>query len=253
MPAKDQGSRIGSLVVNPGGPGASGMSYAAAADGIVGTQVRRYFDVVGFDPRGRRTVGAPRLPQRQPARRLHEHRPDPRRRRRGAGAARPRPAPSPPGARPRTRRSCRTCPPPTRPRTWTCCAPRSATASSTTSASPTAPSSARRMPASSPSASAASSSTGSCRPTSPTPRCPRGRRVASSSRPAPTSPTASRRVTARSGPRSRKGMAWIRDFLAERRPRPPSRRATPAPLAWARRGRRGVSGRRCTTRAPGAR
>ncbi len=52
VPAKDQQGRIGSLVVNPGGPGASAMSYAAAADAIVGTQVRRYFDVVGFDPRG---------------------------------------------------------------------------------------------------------------------------------------------------------------------------------------------------------
>jgi pimeloyl-ACP methyl ester carboxylesterase len=52
VPAKDQQGRIGSLVVNPGGPGASAMDYAAAADAIVGTQVRRYFDVVGFDPRG---------------------------------------------------------------------------------------------------------------------------------------------------------------------------------------------------------
>jgi pimeloyl-ACP methyl ester carboxylesterase len=52
VPAKDQAGRIGSLVVNPGGPGASATGYAAAADAIVGTQVRRYFDVVGFDPRG---------------------------------------------------------------------------------------------------------------------------------------------------------------------------------------------------------
>ena len=52
VPAKDQGGRIGSLVVNPGGPGASALDYAAGADAIVGTQVRRYFDVVGFDPRG---------------------------------------------------------------------------------------------------------------------------------------------------------------------------------------------------------
>ncbi|MEO7447582.1 MAG: alpha/beta fold hydrolase, partial [Humibacillus sp.] len=52
VPAKDQSSRIGSLVVNPGGPGASAVDYAAAADAIVGTDVRRYFDVVGFDPRG---------------------------------------------------------------------------------------------------------------------------------------------------------------------------------------------------------
>lgn len=50
--ARDQGNRLGSLVVNPGGPGGSGISYATAADNIVGTQVRRYYDVVGFDPRG---------------------------------------------------------------------------------------------------------------------------------------------------------------------------------------------------------
>jgi pimeloyl-ACP methyl ester carboxylesterase len=50
--ASDQGKRLGSLVVNPGGPGGSGVDYAAAADRIVGQSVRRYFDVVGFDPRG---------------------------------------------------------------------------------------------------------------------------------------------------------------------------------------------------------
>jgi pimeloyl-ACP methyl ester carboxylesterase len=50
--ARDQGKRLGSLVVNPGGPGASGVDYAAAADSFVGTRVRRYYDVVGFDPRG---------------------------------------------------------------------------------------------------------------------------------------------------------------------------------------------------------
>jgi pimeloyl-ACP methyl ester carboxylesterase len=50
--ARDQRKRLGSLVVNPGGPGGSGITYAAAADSIVGTQVRRYYDVVGFDPRG---------------------------------------------------------------------------------------------------------------------------------------------------------------------------------------------------------
>ena len=33
VPAGDPDRRIGSLVVNPGGPGASGMEYAAAADG----------------------------------------------------------------------------------------------------------------------------------------------------------------------------------------------------------------------------
>ncbi|WP_347353835.1 alpha/beta fold hydrolase, partial [Intrasporangium sp.] len=51
-PARDQKDRIGSLVVNPGGPGGSGVDYAEDADLIVGPSVRKYFDVVGFDPRG---------------------------------------------------------------------------------------------------------------------------------------------------------------------------------------------------------
>lgn len=52
VPAKDQDNRIGSLVVNPGGPGSSGIAYAQAADAIVGKDVRKLYDVVGFDPRG---------------------------------------------------------------------------------------------------------------------------------------------------------------------------------------------------------
>jgi pimeloyl-ACP methyl ester carboxylesterase len=51
-PATGSGDPIGSLVVNPGGPGGSGVDYAAAADFIVGADVRRRYDVVGFDPRG---------------------------------------------------------------------------------------------------------------------------------------------------------------------------------------------------------
>ena len=41
-----------SLVLNPGGPGGSGVDYALAADSVVGSEVRRRYDVVGFDPRG---------------------------------------------------------------------------------------------------------------------------------------------------------------------------------------------------------
>jgi pimeloyl-ACP methyl ester carboxylesterase len=46
------GRRIGSLVLNPGGPGASGVDYAAAGSRAVGTTLTRSYDVVGFDPRG---------------------------------------------------------------------------------------------------------------------------------------------------------------------------------------------------------
>ncbi|MEO6019022.1 MAG: alpha/beta hydrolase [Knoellia sp.] len=52
VPARKSSRRIGSLVVNPGGPGGSGVDYARAADFIVGSGVRQRFDIVGFDPRG---------------------------------------------------------------------------------------------------------------------------------------------------------------------------------------------------------
>ena len=44
------GDRIGSLLVNPGGPGASGTEYARS--GPVNEEVAERFDIVGFDPRG---------------------------------------------------------------------------------------------------------------------------------------------------------------------------------------------------------
>jgi pimeloyl-ACP methyl ester carboxylesterase len=46
------GSRIGSLVVNPGGPGAAGSSYAAGRGSYFGDPLLAHFDLVGFDPRG---------------------------------------------------------------------------------------------------------------------------------------------------------------------------------------------------------
>lgn len=50
--ARDQDRRIGSLVVNPGGPGASGVQYAYNAENIVSPEILERFDIVGFDPRG---------------------------------------------------------------------------------------------------------------------------------------------------------------------------------------------------------
>lgn len=49
---KATGDPIGSLFVNPGGPGGSAVDYARAADAIIGPKIRQYFDVVGLDPRG---------------------------------------------------------------------------------------------------------------------------------------------------------------------------------------------------------
>ena len=50
--AIDQKDRLGSLVVNPGGPGASGKNYAYNVESIVSPDVLAKYDIVGFDPRG---------------------------------------------------------------------------------------------------------------------------------------------------------------------------------------------------------
>ena len=47
-----QTDRIGSLVVNPGGPGASGADAAIGLALTLPTEVLSRFDIVGFDPRG---------------------------------------------------------------------------------------------------------------------------------------------------------------------------------------------------------
>jgi pimeloyl-ACP methyl ester carboxylesterase len=50
-PATDQANRIGSLLVNPGGPGASGVQFVR--DDVTALKdLNQRFDLVGFDPRG---------------------------------------------------------------------------------------------------------------------------------------------------------------------------------------------------------
>lgn len=50
LPAQNPDQRIGSLVINPGGPGASGLSLPLKL--MFPRAVRDRFDIVGFDPRG---------------------------------------------------------------------------------------------------------------------------------------------------------------------------------------------------------
>ena len=151
--ATNPAQRIGTLFVNPGGPGGSSRFFATFFGEIVPAEVSQRFDIVGIDPRGvgpsavpvcrtdekrppypyvsfpvtnardqatdhLHQVAAPRVPRRrQPDHRPHEHR------RHG-----PRHGPDPAGAGRRR--------------------------SSATTASPTAPSSARRTPRCSPTRSA---------------------------------------------------------------------------------------------------
>ncbi len=52
LKASNQRNKIGSLVINPGGPGASGFNYAYSAEYIFGPSLLEKYDIVGFDPRG---------------------------------------------------------------------------------------------------------------------------------------------------------------------------------------------------------
>ncbi len=52
-PADDPAHKIGSIFVNPGGPGGSGVEFLAEfGDDLFSDQVRARFDIIGFDPRG---------------------------------------------------------------------------------------------------------------------------------------------------------------------------------------------------------
>jgi pimeloyl-ACP methyl ester carboxylesterase len=50
--ATDPSSRIGTLLVNPGGPGFGGTLFAILGDRVYDTELLRHFDIVGWDPRG---------------------------------------------------------------------------------------------------------------------------------------------------------------------------------------------------------
>ena len=49
LPAKNASE---SLILNPGGPGGSGIEYARAATYVMTAKLRKHYNIVGFDPRG---------------------------------------------------------------------------------------------------------------------------------------------------------------------------------------------------------
>jgi len=48
--ARNQKKKLGSLVINPGGPGASGVNYAFNSQYIFSPEILNEYDIVGFDP-----------------------------------------------------------------------------------------------------------------------------------------------------------------------------------------------------------
>ncbi len=58
------GDPIGSLLVNPGGPGASGFDFVAeSVDYATDERLQDNFDIVGFDPQGSGQVDSRRMPR----------------------------------------------------------------------------------------------------------------------------------------------------------------------------------------------
>ena len=143
--------RIGTLFINPGGPGSSGVGTGAGRSRRLRRHRRR--------PLRRRQLGSARHERQHPGALL----PQPAERGASSGPANRSPPPTPPRSASRARPptwpgaaarsaagSCRTSRPPTRPATSTTCVSCSARRSSPTSASPTAPTSARPTPTCSP-------------------------------------------------------------------------------------------------------
>ncbi|MDR1799148.1 MAG: alpha/beta hydrolase, partial [Bifidobacteriaceae bacterium] len=52
IPASDQDNRIGSLLINPGGPGGSGIDMVDYLSTTISAEVLARYDLLGFDPRG---------------------------------------------------------------------------------------------------------------------------------------------------------------------------------------------------------
>ena len=52
LAASDQKNKVGSLLINPGGPGGSGTDYVTYAEDAFGKRLMQSFDIIGFDPRG---------------------------------------------------------------------------------------------------------------------------------------------------------------------------------------------------------
>jgi len=52
LPAKQSANKVGSLLINPGGPGGSGTDYVTYAEDAFGKRLMDSFDIIGFDPRG---------------------------------------------------------------------------------------------------------------------------------------------------------------------------------------------------------
>lgn len=51
-PADDQANKVGTLFINPGGPGGSGVDFVPATPFLFRPEILARFDIVGLDPRG---------------------------------------------------------------------------------------------------------------------------------------------------------------------------------------------------------